>query len=266
MIGPLATGIVQACESQDQEGTPESLWALLPPAGDARLLGLVPWLDLQTFPPLLDAATPATQASMPTAPRDLSTLPGLNVVATRIYQPAGPAIGTADYAAPPTDTDPATRQDLALTISIYDFATTEDPQAAFPEIAGSLSAGALTGTVTSNEAELTDMGDQASSEQIVITTTGFDWTRQTMLEQVTVPNDTLVIVLESVSTRQVNDPDEAADESSPLADIVAEDHPAATPVIVTNCGTSTGGLWNLIPAAGDPSLMGLVPVTDMLIP
>jgi hypothetical protein len=253
----------------------DGLWNLLPSAGDPLLLGLVPWIDQQTYPPLTMEATPAAMPGEMTTPLDPTTLPGLETIGTRIYQSGGPGIGTAAYAAQAAAYGPTVRQDLALNVTIYQFNSVTDAVSAFSPISdngpfGAMGISQLTGTATTAQVDLPDPGDQARSDQVTITTTGANWARETTLEQLTVLDGDMVIVLESVSTRgSTASSGELDDSRSPVVDLAAA-MVTTTPEADTNPvfaadGTSTGGIWDVMPATDDSNVMGLVPTIDLTI-
>ena len=279
VIAPLgrqiANQVSNGVEVNEGNGA-DALWNLLPSAGDPLLLGLVPWIDLQTFPPTVpDDATPAAMPGEMTTPLDPTTLPGLETIGTRIYQSGGPGIGTAAYAAQAAAYDPTVRQDLALNVTIYQFNSVADAVSAFSPISdngpfGAMGISQLTGTATTAQVDLPAPGDQARSDQVVITNTGANWARETTLEQLTVLDGELVIVLESVSTRgSAAASGELDDSRSPVVDLAAAMVTTApeadTDPEFAADGTSTGGVWDVMPATDDSNVMGLVPTIDMTI-
>jgi hypothetical protein len=276
VIAPLGQQIVDRVSDgvEVNEGNAaDGLWNLLPSAGDPLLLGLVPWTDLQTYPPPTTEATPEAPGEF-TPPLDLTTLPGVETIGTRIYQAVGPGIGTAAYAEQTTAYDPTVRQDLALNITIYQFESKADAGSAFKAIGEKGSYGAmfisqLTGTATTTQADLPDIGDEARSDQVVITTTGADWVREATLEQVTVLDGDMVIVLESVSSQDAtSNAGDSADVPSPVVDLAASivDNapPAGTTPVFAADGTSTGAIWDVMPPSSE-SPLGLVPKIDIPI-
>ncbi len=118
--------------------------------------------------------------------------------------------------------------------------------------------------------DLTGIGDQAMRSHLVITSTGQGWTRQTSFQYVTVQRGEFVfVVFAQGSVGPVESLPAASDQSDPMIDlavqIVSDGQVSPDESVFAEDGTSTGGLWEFMPAQGDPLLMGLVPWMDQVM-
>jgi hypothetical protein len=193
-------------------------------------------------------ATPAAaQTPSPAASPEADTLPGLQYVAARQYAPD-----------PSQPVDKADEGLFILTVRIYVFDTEEHANGGWESTVESsaIESDIPTGSdkVEYEEAELENLGDRASV---------------TTLSAETPEGDTgffrLIFVQDGVYLYTLNAIGGSADSTMVTDEIAAymvEQDPGEGDVTFSETGTSTGGVWDLLPAGNDTILDGIIPFAD----
>ncbi len=199
-------------------------------------------------------------------------LPGIQAAVWRDYGPAGTFVGSATFGpATPIPEDELDDARLSwISVVVYEFDTAENAAAGFDQLSaqavGSFATAFPDGTQEIIIEDLPDVGTQA-------TLAGTDFAggiSRIWVEYVTVQLDQYVLLVSSSANAIIrtpgSDPADPELQTVPLATTIAADGELSPdePTFVGD-GTSTGGLWGFMPASDDPLLMGLVPISDIVI-
>jgi hypothetical protein len=202
-------------------------------------------------------STPA-HAQTPTAgmPPAISELEGIQAGIGRTWSLDYEAI-MAD--ATPGSVDLNNWQGLsALSVQILQFDSDDHAAAAFDlfqaSIAGEIPNLGQGGTPVVSSEQLDNLGDGAVASTLVTNTDA----GESHLRNVAVLDDQLVILVSSLAGTA----ESAAAAEALAAYIVNQGEVSPDPVSFDPAGISKGGLWGVMPAAGDPVLEGLIVVRD----
>jgi hypothetical protein len=215
------------------------------------------------------AQTPAAN-SIP----DEEDLIGLQAAVWRTYMPAGTFTGQGridlDEATPvtsPLDTIlPA-----PITVVVREFDTAENAATAYAQISSGVEA-SMPDVFSDGTPEVTSEALPGVGSQAILIRVDVEFADQrgaVWMENVIVQRDQYVFFVLAQASILMGMPEaESTDLSLPTVDIasaVASGEPSPDEPEFRDDGTSTGGLWGFMPPAGDPLLMGLVPIQDVVV-
>lgn len=213
--------------------------------------------------PVLLAASRSTLAQTPEATPNggfmpINELPGIEAVISRVYGPDIQSMLEATPGLRPEDFS----QDLAsASVMVYQFDTPENATAAFDlfreDIGGQLLGLSQAGTPTVSAEELSQLGDGAAEATLSTDTEGYvTWYRFVLVHE-----DEYFFVVSALA--EVTENVEIANDIA--AWVIEEGEVQGDQAIFVADGGSSGGLWGFLPAAGEPVLQMLIPVTDETI-
>ncbi len=209
-------------------------------------------------------------------PPDAQDLTGIQAAVSREYAPADTFIGSAtfDNATPMTEADLATTRYSSIIISVYQLDTAKDAAVAYDRLGRGL-LGSLPdlnggdGDERLVSEDLTGIGDGATRSHLTITLTDQGSIRQRTFQYLTVQRGEFMFVIAAQSSlgpvETLPAPSDGLDPMLDLAvQIVSDGEASPDEPAYAEDGTSTGGLWGLMPVSDDPLLMGLTPWIDQV--
>lgn len=241
------------------------LWEYMPAEGDALLQGLAPIHDAVVYP------VPAWQTGEYV---DITEMPGLVDAVWRSY--GGPNTFLSEMEVPleatPVAAAPTGPTFGFVDVSAYRFEHTQHATAAFDVylrgIAQSPLQSGQQGKVSITSEAVPDLGTQATRMRMDITLTG----GSNSTEFIFVQRDELIIVVSMGASSFAGTPDVLASEvklpTQDVAELVlAEGQPSTDEVVYADDGTSTGGLWGIMPGTSSGIMleMQMRPLQDVVI-
>jgi hypothetical protein len=249
-------------------------WGFMPEAGDPLLLGMQPMNDQQLYP--TDSNAAVSEADLPPNAEDLT---GIVAAVYRDYASAGLVEsngGFATGATPMTEAELSATRYSTITVFVYQLDTAKDAAVAYDQLSRGL-LGSIADVNGGDGQEMllsestTGIGDQATRSRNTITSEGMGTINQTTFQSVTVQQGEFVFVISSrsslgpVEALPVSTPDEPDPMLLLATQIATEGQISSDEPVFAVDGTSTGGLWDFMPAEGDPLLMGLAPLGDQVL-
>lgn len=227
-------------------------WGFMPDAGDLLLAGLLPRFDKQAYP---TGQTVSPERSVPvTTPVD--QLPGIVSAVLRGYSASE---------GPPSIPDMG-----HISVSVYRFDSLDNANASYDRLVSNFT-GEYADMQANNVGYTLVTGDLSGpgERSDLVRLDSADATGRQSQEFILTLHETYVFGVMTIT----GGPDEAGATPEATAEptatalglataLVAGGQPSPDEAIFYEDGTSTGGDWGFMPAAGDPLLAGLLPMTD----